>query len=252
MSSNPFGQLLIEFKQAYAEFGEVLFGLAGLTYDEVCSDPEIYDSASCLGVVPLGEGHGGDQLVCEKGLQPVRGGYGGNGHGYYIFGRSSSHYASAYQAFRSLAAKAGASLPREARESILVLPCSPHSRWLAYMWWQNPPSEEDLTPPDGVNILCRPIWSAPFFQSIEAIEQGGLCTPDNKASRHDLQRGVQPKPPRKPSLPMNKKKAIEFIGGQLTEKKLTASMAMGAVRYTKLTRELYIFCREQFPGLPGY
>ena len=62
---------------------------------------------------------------------------------------------------------------------------------------------------------------------------------------------VHPEPPRKPSAPMSKKQAVVFIGGEMTLKKLTASMKMGATRYTKFTRQTYIFCREQFPQIPS-
>jgi len=51
-----------------------------------------------------------------------------------------------------------------------------------------------------------------------------------------------------PSQPMSKKNAADGWGGDMTEKKLTALMASGKVRYKELNRETFIFCLDDMPN----
>ena len=53
-----------------------------------------------------------------------------------------------------------------------------------------------------------------------------------------------------PSAPMTKKDAADAWGGAMTVKKLTELMKNGTVRYKQLSREKWIFCRDDVPNLP--
>lgn len=166
MLPNPFEELLRDFQAAYAEYGRELFFLSALTRDEWNADREQIDKiAGCLGYIPLEE-EGKDGAP-----------------GYYIFGplyrnrcgRRTERWEEPFERFEELAAKAGASLPLAARQRIPFEPAEPVMWWLAYMWWEKPPSKDDLIPPDGVTKKTRVIWPEPFLQSAEVIERGGLC-----------------------------------------------------------------------------
>ncbi len=53
-----------------------------------------------------------------------------------------------------------------------------------------------------------------------------------------------------PSAPISKKYAADAWGGGMGVRKLTELMESGRVRHKKLSRQLFIFCREDVPNLP--
>jgi len=54
-----------------------------------------------------------------------------------------------------------------------------------------------------------------------------------------------------PSSPVSKKCAADTWGGGMTVSKLTKLMKSGRVRYKELTRQCFILCRDDAPGLPA-
>lgn len=53
-----------------------------------------------------------------------------------------------------------------------------------------------------------------------------------------------------PSAPISKKDAADAWGGDMTVKKLTELMTSGKVRFRQLSRQMFIFCRDDVPNLP--
>lgn len=53
-----------------------------------------------------------------------------------------------------------------------------------------------------------------------------------------------------PSAPMSKKDAADAWGGSMQVRKLTELMQSGKVRYSQLTRQQFIFSRDDIPNLP--
>lgn len=164
MPGNRYDKLLRRFRLAYAKYGKELFFLFGLTRDEWDNDRDRIDKTTdCLGFVPLGEE--------RHGVVP----------GYYIFGhlhkrrwgRLAERWEAPYRTFEKLAAQAGAALPANVRREIRYAPADPVAWWLAFMWHQKPPGEDDLAISEEE---YRVIWPEPFLDAIEAIENGGLCS----------------------------------------------------------------------------
>ncbi len=52
------------------------------------------------------------------------------------------------------------------------------------------------------------------------------------------------------SSPLSKKAAAAYWGGDMTVKKLTGLMESGQIRFYKLNRQTFIFCRDDVPYLP--
>jgi hypothetical protein len=53
-----------------------------------------------------------------------------------------------------------------------------------------------------------------------------------------------------PSAPLSKKNTADAWGGDMTVKKLSKLMNSGKVKFVKLTRETFVFCRDDIPNLP--
>lgn len=165
MSDNPFDELLREFQAAYARYGHDIFCLYAFTGEEVDADQkQIRKNGELLGAIPLGKKRAGVQTYWIYGtIRRLR------------WGRWTKLWKKPCDEFKALAARAGAFLPPRVRKQIPVAPAGPVAWWLAYMWWQKPPTEEDLKLPEERPFGGRPIWAEPFLESAEAIERGGLC-----------------------------------------------------------------------------
>ncbi|GEM_PF-2684489 len=141
---NPFDGILREFEEAYAKYGDALFFLAAFTDAELRADWENLGGTKDSSILPPG-------TICFLPTGP------GNekepySSGYWILGTTRRHrfgkweeeWTEPLDCFQAIAAKAGAALPLQARKIIPFEPCGSVAWWLAYMWWQQPPSEEDL------------------------------------------------------------------------------------------------------------
>jgi hypothetical protein len=176
VSENPYDQLLRDFQEAYAEFGHAMFFLGAMTQDEVNADREhMKASAEILAFVPLGVDHGLARTPGFWIVAPLR---------RHRWGRWAEPWEAPFNRFQELASRAGAMLPLAERERIPFPPADPVGWWLCYMWWQSPPTEEDLRAPDGVTRNTRVIWAEPFLESAIAIERGRLCSSSDDATRH--------------------------------------------------------------------
>jgi hypothetical protein len=131
--------------------------------------------------------------------------------GYYIlcpilrfrWGRYGERWEEPYRAFADLAARAGAHLPLAARQLVPYAPADPASWWLAYMWWSNPPTEDDLRAPDGVDRNARVIWAEPFLDAATVIETSGLLVPQTPQTSQTPKKTAGKKPVKRHRRPRN-------------------------------------------------
>lgn len=250
--TNNYDEILKDFQDAFATYGDDIFYLIAFTKEEWNNIRDILDPGwRQLGFALLGE-------------HPVKG-----AEGYHIFapirrwrlGRWAERWEDACICYENLAARAGASLPLHVRKQIPYEPAHPASWWLTYMWLAKPPSKDDLFINENKPNDCRIIWNSPFFDSITAIEEGGLLVNEPKIKKESLR---QPQSTAglsslqdlesvnfpNPSEPMSKKTAVEVLGGDLSVKSLTRMMENESVKFKKYSRQMFVFCRDDFPGLP--
>ena len=167
MSENPYVELLKRFQEAHAEFGAEAFFLVGFTNEEFTAHRDgIEDVFRYVAYVPLGEYVSGRHTPGYSIYAPVR---------RNRFMRWTETWTEPFERFYELASLAGASLPLKVREAIPFQPGTPAGLWLGFMWWQNPPSEEDLSPPDPEGNTNRVIWYNPFLDSADRIQRSRLA-----------------------------------------------------------------------------
>ncbi len=185
MPDNPFDELLQEFREAYAQFGDETFFLAAYTREEWHAEEEQLLGAGyeLLGSVPLAEDEetGRATVYCIAAQTRL-----------LRWDRWTEERGEFFDVFKQLAAKAGASLPLAVREQVPVEPAHPVSWWLSFMWCKKPPSDEELSLPLGERGNWLRLFSvSPFLDSVEVIERF-LLGPARRATTGGLDPGEVP------------------------------------------------------------
>ena len=149
-------QLLNDFQDAEAKFGDHLFGLFAVTKAEWAELPDwVRHEVFHIGFSGI------DASTVYHIVAP----------GYEQGSLAPRQLDDCAELFKSLAARGGAMLPLSIRNAIQREPAYPVDWWLAFLWWSNPPSDEDLEIDFTRGKNSRVVVPQPFFASIEAIER---------------------------------------------------------------------------------
>ncbi len=81
----------------------------------------------------------------------------------------------------------------------------------------------------------------------EALDsQAAKLKNDRRSQRTDVADPIQ-----NPSAPMTKSQAAGYIGNRCSVHTVNLLMRSGSLPYKQLSRQTFIFCRDQYPQLPG-
>lgn len=168
MSHDPakWRELLAGFREGYARYGSSMCFLGAATGQELEDHRAKGEHCHHLGFVPLSAGCDGPSegyVICVPRFDPL--------------GRPLLEV---HEAFCTLATKAGAWLPQEIKGVIAKRiggGCADAlSWWLTLLWQCIPPTDDDLSPPDGEKKKGRVVFVSPFEDSACAVEACSLTS----------------------------------------------------------------------------